>query len=350
MSGCKLRETAGKSLDTTGEYVLGLGVMFRSALKHFLLGGKICSYDDGKDNYFFSDLFGQITSDHEFQRLTQSNKSGSAFRKGIYLSRVAQDGGQSRFNLLRCSTNFAGPTAQFAEIDQTILALLNACADDYFEGAARFNHVLAQVYNNSTDEHGKEHKAKISSHSDKTKDMDPNGLIAFVTFYEKQLQNLQIPGCVENDGDYRNSKTGLSVLTDLKFKLKDDVPESLDLVKSFRVKLYPHSVFMIPLSTNRYYTHEIVPPALPVDQIPTRLGYVVRCSNTEAIRADHKTYIDSHGKQTELKLPTNEERAQLNELYAEENRKCTKINYPEINFTFNNGDLMSPILTKGKAN
>ena len=39
---------------------------------------------------FFSDLnyFKLLTNEHEFQSLTESNKPGSALRKGIYLSKV----------------------------------------------------------------------------------------------------------------------------------------------------------------------------------------------------------------------------------------------------------------------
>ena len=64
---------------------------------------------------FFDDAnyFNRVENDHEFQLLTESNKSGSAYRKGIYLSNVEETENGSRFNLLRCSTNFRGPTADF---------------------------------------------------------------------------------------------------------------------------------------------------------------------------------------------------------------------------------------------
>jgi hypothetical protein len=45
------------------------------------------------------------------------------------------------------------------------------------------------------------------------------------------------------------------------------------------------------LEMNRLYTHEISPSHLPMDLIPLRLGYVIRCSKTKAIYKDNKTYI-----------------------------------------------------------
>src|SRR5690606_15009020 len=100
---------------------------------------------------------------------------------------------------------------------------------------------------------------------------------AFCTFYK----------------DFMNKKfdiNGTSVLTKLRFRLKKTVTDS-DLVKSFDVVLYPNSVFMISLSTNRLYTHEIIPSVLPIDRIPVRMGYVIRCSKTKAVYKDDKTYM-----------------------------------------------------------
>ncbi len=44
--------------------------------------------------------------------------------------------------------------------------------------------MLAQTYHNSTTEDGKQKKARISRHSDKTKDMPSNSVMAFCTFYD----------------------------------------------------------------------------------------------------------------------------------------------------------------------
>src|SRR4029079_302177 len=125
-----------------------------------------------------------------------------------------------------------------------------------------------------------EKKAKIKKHSDKTKDMPLNGLIVFCTFYKDHLNNKNIQKSKNDAFDYCYKDT--SVLTRLRFELKKTVNNS-NLKRKFDVILYPNSVFIMSLSTNRLYTHEIVPSTLPIDMIPTRMGYVVRCSKMDAI-------------------------------------------------------------------
>lgn len=249
----------------------------------------------------------------------------------------------SQFHLLRCSTNLDGPTLSFAEEDREIVSQINELARHNFEQRADFNHVLAQLYENTTTvddtNRPKEHKAKIKSHSDKTKDMPANGLLAFVTFYTPDIDQYRPK---PHDRFNRYFKDG-SVLTQLRFKLKDDVRDSI-LVKSFSVTLYQNSVLMIPLSTNRLYTHEIVPPTLPVGRFPTRLGYVVRCSKTEAVFRDGSAFIKRDGGNVRLKEPTQEGRVELKKLYQMENTTSTRINYGAINFSLNEGDYMRPVV------
>lgn len=190
---------------------------------------------------------------------------------------------------------------------------------------AHLNHVLAQVYENSTTMNdagktAKEHKAKIKSHSDKTKDMPANGLIAFCSFYSDTIK-YKAPSHDRFDRCYR----GASVLTQLRFKLKDEV-QHLPLAKDFRVTLYPNSVLLIPLSTNRLYTHEIVPPVLPVGKFPTRLGYVARCSKTKAVHRDGATFLlQEGGEGVRLERPTQAESDELKLLYQKENLTAEKV-------------------------
>lgn len=277
------------------------------------------------------DYFDLIKSAHEFQTLTESNKEGQAFRKGIYLSNVMEEDGEIKFNLLRCSSNLSGPTDNFREIDKEIIAEVNKIANHYFEKKVELNHVLAQIYLNS--DRG---KARIKAHSDKTKDMPPDALIAFTTFYEKK----DMKKSKDDMFDYRYNKT--SVLTELQFKLKDDTIQDPKLVKKFSIKLYPGSVFVISLETNRLYTHEIKPSVLPIDKIPTRLGYVIRCSKTKAIYKDGQTLIEEEGKYVELEDITEEKRKKLRDLYVVENATTEKVDYGKITFTMNGGDHLKP--------
>lgn len=303
--------------------VHGLGVYYRNL------------FADGRDR------FDELTKAHTFQTLTESNKPGTSYRKGIYLSNVVESGDGVHFNLLRCSTNLKGPTESFTKVDMEIVDRVQSVAKTHYKDSAPLNHVLAQVYENSTvtdGVHKKEKKAKIKSHSDKTKDMPDNGLIAFVTFYSKEVDDPQIKQSQEDPYD-RVYKNG-SVLTTLHFKSKEEDAK----VKEFSITLYPNSAFIIPLETNRLYTHEIVPPQMSVDKIPTRLGYVIRCSKTEATHVDGVTCIKKKDGLTPLKSPTDEQFDWLKQKYYEENLSTDKIEYGDVDFTLNDGDLLAPIV------
>ena len=135
---------------------------------------------------FFSEgYFHKVQAEHEFQALAFSNKPGIALRTGIYLTPVKTIDNEKHFQLLRCSTNLAGPTADFQKSDFEIVDALNEQASSIFENAAPVNHVLAQLYHNHWNHNNKrQRKAAIKAHSDKTKDMPRNGIMAFCTFYD----------------------------------------------------------------------------------------------------------------------------------------------------------------------
>ncbi|MEV7022436.1 hypothetical protein [Kitasatospora sp. NPDC093558] len=284
-----------------------------------------------------ADHFGRISAEHEFQSLTESTKPGSAHRSGIYLTPVTQDGDELHFRLLRCSTNLSGPTESFGPTDTRIVEALNREAAVVFRDHAPLNHVLAQIYHNTlATAERKQSKAKISSHADKTKDMPANGIMAFCTFYDG-LDKLQ--PLAGDPFDY--GVKGVSGLTKLQFRLKGDGDGVLPA--QFTVTLYPGSVFFMPLSTNRLYTHEIRPSALDAELLPTRLGYVVRCSSAEAVHRDGETYLKRAGDLVKLGPPTEEGMDELRRLYAEENRSSSFIDYgDQFLFSMNAGDYRAP--------
>lgn len=290
------------------------------------------------------DFFTQIKSEHEFQGLTESNKQSMALRKGIYLSKVIkQTKGEKEslhFRLLRCSSNLTGPTDNFRAADNQIIDSLNEAIKFDFEKETELNHVLAQIYLNKKNElNSKEVKAKISAHSDKTKDMVKEGLLTFCTFYDKKNFEKLSPSKTDRfDWVYKKS----SGLTRLLFKLKNTVTDE-SLVKEFSVTLYPNSVFSIPLSTNRLYTHEIRPSVLDIDKIPTRMGYVIRCSNLEAVYEDNKTFIKENGNLIRLEQMNNENMDDLRDSYYKENKTVQNIDYGKVHFSMNSGDYKKPI-------
>lgn len=311
-------------------------------------------FDSGR-NYYEA-----ITAEHKFQTLTESNKPSNAFRKGIYLTNVKQDGAMRRFNLLRCSTNLSGPTDNFRRSDHEIINKINDIGHHFFETRANVNHVLAQIYVNSKPTwfmvtfarimnfiwmglFGKvfyniahmQKKAKIKAHSDKTKDMPRNGIMAFCSFYknDERLAMVKPSYCIG----------GVSVLTRLRFKLKPMV-NNAGLAKDFDVTLYPNSLLLIPLSTNRIYTHEIKPSSLDVDKLPTRMGYIVRCSNTVAVFKDGQTYIDVGEKHVRMRQMTDSDAEELRHLYFTENSTTDVVEYGPTYFSMNKGDYRMPLV------
>ena len=305
---------------------------------------------------FFNDdknYFDLLNKEHQFQSLTESNKPGKSHRNGLYISKVERVDEMINFNLLRCSTNLDGPTDNFRQTDNEVVNKVNDICKHFFQTKAELNHVLAQVYNNANIE-GKERKAKISEHSDKTKDMPRNGLIAFTTFYQFN-DNTEVKKHKDDAFDYYYKDT--SVLTRLRFRLKKEVTDSAaigenqkfsydpKLFKHFDVVLYPNSVFVISLSTNRLYTHEIVPSNLPIDKLPTRLGYVIRCSKTKAIYKENQTYLEVHpNKYIKLEESTPEKIKELKDNYFKENLSTQMMDYGIVDFSLNDGDYKKPIV------
>ncbi len=291
---------------------------------------------------FDIDYFQRICAEHTFQSLTESTKPAKAHRTGIYLTPVHQEGDELHFHLLRCSTNLAGPSENFRANDTHIVDSLNLEAARLFEHQAPLNHVLAQIYHNTpaSAEH-KQTKAKISAHADKTKDMPVNGIMAFCTFYQglEKLQPLK-----QDPFDYGHK--GKSGLTRLQFRLKASVNQKRDdsLPEQFSVTLYPHSVFFMPLSTNRLYTHEIQSSILDAEMLPTRLGYVVRCSKTKAVHTSGQTFLQKNETRVPLEPPTPEGMLELRRLYAEENKTHDFIDYgDQFRFSMNQGDYVAPV-------
>ncbi|MFD6875492.1 MULTISPECIES: hypothetical protein [unclassified Streptomyces] len=288
-----------------------------------------------------ADHFGRIRAEHEFQSLTESTKPGTAHRSGIYLTPVTRDDDELRFRLLRCSTNLSGPTENFRPTDTSIVEDLNREAAAVFRDQAPLNHVLAQIYHNTAaTAERKQSKARISAHADKTKDMPVNGIMAFCTFYDgiDALRPLA-------EDAFDHGVQGASGLTKLRFRLKDPTGErdGVALPAQFTLTLHPGSVLFMPLSTNRLYTHEIRPSALDANLLPTRLGYVVRCSSAEAVHKIGQTFLKVGGELVKLGPPTPAGLDELRRLYAEENRTSSFIDYgDELLFSMNTGDYVAP--------
>jgi hypothetical protein len=292
--------------------------------------------------FFDDDHFHKICADHAFQALTESVKPSTAHRTGLYLTPVTRQDDELRFHLLRCSTNLSGPTENFCANDRAIVDALNHEAASIFRDHAPLNHVLAQIYPNTPANRGhKQTKAKISAHADKTKDMPVDGIMAFCTFYDGLDKLTRLSNF---DYGYK-ANTGL---TRLRFRLKEGVEPAVGRPAELTLTLYPSSVFFMPLSTNRLYTHEIQSSMLNAEMLPTRLGYVVRCSKTEAVHKDGVTFLEVGGELVPLEPPTEAGMVELRALYAAENRTHDFIDYGDrFRFSMNSGDYQAPDEKRG---
>jgi hypothetical protein len=328
------------------------GVLVTSERAEWVSRGQIPLFAIGRQAVFIrdcfqgADFFQRVTREHAFQELTESNKPSLALRTGIYLSHVTQvDQRSLAFHLLRCSTNLRGPTENFARTDREIVDQTNALLPFFFAERTAVNHVLAQVYHNRAepaDGGGKETKAKISRHSDKTKDMAASGVLAFATFYDwGSLPNKRNSPTDAFDVCHRG---GTSVFTQIDWQLKDAASHP-NLVRQCRIKMYANSLLIVGLDTNRLFTHEIKPSTLHVADIPVRLGYVMRCSKTLAVHRDGRTFIvDEHGQHLELASITPESAHTIKTLYRDENITEQRVQYPLILTSLNEGDFLPPTL------
>jgi hypothetical protein len=82
---------------------------------------------------------------------------------------------------------------------------------------------------------------------------------------------------------------------------------------------------------------------LNAERMPTRLGYVVRCSNLEAQYMNEQTYIKDNGTFIKLEEMTAETQEGLKNSYREENQTEEMITYGKIHFSMNAGDYEKPI-------
>ena len=225
----------------------------------------------------------------------------------IHLTPVENGAHGLKFRLLRCSSSLNCLTDNFRQVDYDVVGQVNQAQQELYQQTVQLNHVLAQVCDDTVVIHGQGHgpqvlrrKPRTRSHSAKTRDMPKNGLIAFCSFYH---------GSCASD-PYDRVINDISLYPQLRFKLKPGQSYP-GLQKRFEVTLYPHSLLIMSLLTNRLYTHEIVPSPLPIEHLPIRFSYIIRCSKTEAIFRHNFTYIDYPERYVRLKEPTDTDTREL---------------------------------------
>lgn len=268
--------------------------------------------------------FEKIQKIHGFCSLTESDKPGKALRTGLYMSDTYKewDSGDIYFKLMRCSSNFSGPTEGLLEPDFQIISRAQRLANPLYPQTGYLNHVLAQIYH-----HGPEgKKGSIKKHSDKTEDMHPEGLLAFCTFYDSE-------GLKSSEGKENR-------FASLRFENK----ETKEVVQ---VQLEPDSLLLMDLAANARWTHEI--RNSPLSHVPVRMGYVIRSSNRDARFSEGRTQIkDPSGKWVNLEDPSPDDLDLMRKLYYQENTSTQRPEYPFLGFSMNQGDYLKPVVFKNK--
>lgn len=182
--------------------------------------------------------------------------------------------------------------------------------------------------------------------------MPRNALMAFCTFYQHfqkgRFTDPKLSHCDHSPIDpFDFVSRSTSVLTRLRFVRKSDLaskPEAVSMPDKFDLVLYPNSMFLMSLTGNRCYTHEIIPSCLPVAILPTRLGYILRCSKTVGMHVHGVAHIIVDKEEKEIKQPTDAAMKEIKGLYFAENATSSVITYPSLICSLNSGDYKKPVL------
>jgi hypothetical protein len=74
------------------------------------------------------------------------------------------------------------------------------------------------------------------------------------------------------------------------------------------------------------------------------MGYVIRCSDTEAIYKNGQTFIVDNKTNNLIRMvePSDSEVKRLKDLYYKENMFSDVVEYKDFHFSLNNGDYLKP--------
>lgn len=300
-----------------------------------------------------TDWYDEVTKAHNWQHLTVHNNKSDAHRLGTYLCEVKDNGnGEYDYLLMRCSTNFRGPTQCFQDVDRFLLRRATQLLQPYFKQQVKLNHILAQMYVNG------QTKAGISRHADKDEDFEKDEksgkvashcMIVFISLYEGYVNGtfpkLKLERSREDHFDFVYGKGGETALTGLEFNRKQQLEFPEHTPHSFVVRLPPNSVLAIPLYTNNLMTHGTVASKLPSALIPTRLGIVPRTGGCVAKWRDGKTWLwNSTTRSWEALHPATWKEIQLlKDKYKTQNFSDQDPQYEEFFFSMNEGDYEAPL-------
>jgi hypothetical protein len=254
--------------------------------------------------------FSLSLDEHVFQELATSIafEDVGKGRKGNHLVKIGEKG----IPLVRTTTKYTIPTHSFSKLHASIAVQIEATVTEKAEiqfSSVAFNNALIEIYNSEY--------TKMKYHSDQCLDIDPESYIALFSCYENP------------------SEVSRHVLRKLKVRDKTTL-------KEFEFVLENNSVVLFSVATNSKFQHKIVlePVHGTKEVIPENrwLGITFRTSKT-FIQFTNDTPYFSDG--TPLQLATEEERRNFYITRGQEN-KSMDFEYPTMNFTLSEGDLMPP--------
>ncbi|TCI84889.1 alpha-ketoglutarate-dependent dioxygenase AlkB [Tenacibaculum sp. M341] len=242
----------------------------------------------------------------ELSNTVTFKKTGKG-RFGNHLVCVSEKG----IPMVRTTSAFDIPAVQFSEIHHQLIADINNFlrANDLEFSQLDFNNALIELYESNY--------RKMKYHSDQSLDLDAQSYVALFS-------------CYENPED-------LNEHTIRKLKIQDKITgEESEMLLSH------NSVVLFSVATNKKYYHKIVLDSSHTNYQNRWLGVTFRKSKTFINIKNEAAYFENG---TLLKLATEEERRTFFQLRGEENRSLN-FEYPDLNYTISEGDLMFPVVKK----
>ncbi len=226
-------------------------------------------------------------------------------RKGNHLVRMESD----QIPIVRTTTKYHLPAQDFSGSHQAIAEKITEQVKEHLSITPVFNNALIEIYNHQY--------YKMGFHSDQALDLASNSYIALFS-------------CYENPGNLPSK-----LLRKLKVKNKTTQKEMI-------IDLKPNSVVLFSTETNMEFSHKIVLGGFP-DLSPTEadnqwLGITFRQSKTFIHFRDNQPLMEDG---LSLTLANEAEQKQFYRLRSQENKQLS-FDYPRLNYTLNEGDLLLP--------
>lgn len=230
------------------------------------------------------DIFQELTTNIHFENITKG-------RQGAILS----DKSDKR-PIVRTTTNYDFPVQYFLPIHKFIQKQIQIQLKNC---DIKFNNAMIDIYDNTY--------TKMKFHTDQYLDLDDNSFICLYSCYEKEIK-------------YPRKLI-------IKKKTQENVQE---------IVLHNNSFVLFDTFTNKNYLHKIILDNTERTEDNKWLGITFRLSKTFIKFVNGVPYINNK----QLTIATENEKKEFYKHKSLENLNI-EYNYPEINYTINNQDLIN---------